>query len=661
MQSGMSSYRRELQGAGRDQGILDKQMRAFGTTLRYALAGGVLFGTMQAIRTLGDFQQKLGQISAIGSSDKFPLVGRQLDQLGASLLRISTETVTPIGELQDAVTNLYSTVDGLSPDQAVNTIETIAKVARISQADITDTTQAVLGMVNAFDKGMKNVPSIGDQFFQVTKYASGGLDFSRTYAQQLGKLSQTAKLGDFSLEEMSAIAIAGSKFSGSPATNLRGQAQLQRTVKNPSNAKSEPFYNLAGVSKSQRLEMSGYDVLMKLLTYANSLTEGGKGAFMSGAFTRAESRNIATVLSYSMTPDQIAKGSERKTLGEYLRLSSPEVRATESNQAFERYMKMASISQSGKAMQDFSIAFANSFNPLIQPAASGLTKGSLAFQGFAKDNPEAVMGITGAVGAGLVAARMYGKRVPLRALPMAGAAADVLQGGAMRGDSPMNPLYVIVVAELLGRGSGGWKRGVQQYPGPIGPMNRPGTAGGMPAPSKWSRLTGSLPAVGYIGATALGAYLMQKASQDENLERQGGHHPILDSLRNKKGGIRIPGLFNPMGGGGFGGFNIGGSRTQATPEQAAILDRLKRGYINEQSAERMLEKVSPRLKASESLAVGEKALKISGNATVTVNVDQTDAKGNVTRKVTKVPLPLFGQFTAPAPQTAGKNKTTRGK
>jgi hypothetical protein len=71
---------------------------------------------------------------------------------------------------------------------------------------------------------------------------------------------------------------------------------------------------------------------------------------------------------------------------------------------------------------------------------------------------------------------------------------------------------------------------------------------------------------------------------------------------------------------------------------------------------------TPRLKAAESMldkAVAAGGITVKGNATITVNVDSTDSKGNTTRKSSKVPLPLFGQFTPPAPQTGGKPKTAR--
>jgi hypothetical protein len=648
MQAGVSGFRRELQGASRDQGVLDKQMRAFGTTLRYALAGGAIFGTINAISKLGDFQAKLGNISAIGSSAQYPLVGKQLDQLGDQLLRVSTETVTPINQLEEAVTNLYSTVDNISPDQAVSTIETVAKTARISQADITDTTQAILGMMNAFDKSMQDIPSLGDEFFTVTKYASGGVDFARVYAQQLGKLSQTARQGGFTLEEMSAIAISASKFGGSPASNLRAQAQLQRTVLTPSNKKSEAFYQEAGVGKVARRGMNGFEVLMKLLTYANTLDTGRKREFMAGAFTRAESRNIAQLLSLSLTQAQLQTGAKRETLGTYLGYTGREARTRTAADAFSRVMDMNSIQQAGQAMQNASIAIADAFSPIINPASRGITRSSLWLQRQSAEHPHEVAGVLGASAAGLFAARMFGRgglggRLGGAGL-RAGAISDIATGGKIRGDSPLNPLYVVMVSELLGR-----NRGINQFPGGQGPAGMPPAASGR---GLISRIFGPATWFGK-GASKLGRSAI----------------PGMDAAM--LGGLAIPLALDQLG---ISWLDYGANDAKnlsAFPRVNRLIHRdlKKRPFESLSPAEQRAmvmtrDMTVPRLKAAEAMldsAVGGVNGHVTGKATVTVNLDQADAKGNVQRKTVKVPVPLFGAFTSPAPQTAGKNKTTRGK
>jgi hypothetical protein len=116
-----------------------------------------------------------------------------------------------------------------------------------------------------------------------------------------------------------------------------------------------------------------------------------------------------------------------------------------------------------------------------------------------------------------------------------------------------------------------------------------------------------------------------------------------------------------------------GGDVSAFPRVNRLFNRLQKGADissfspAEQQAIRSMGNYSmatapkPRLKAAEAILDNAVAagIRVHGNATVTVNVDTTDAKGNVTRKSTRVPLSLSNQFQPPAPQTAGKNKTTR--
>jgi len=666
MEAGMSGYKRQLMGVNNEQSMLNKQMKAFGTTLRYALAGGALFGTINAISKLADFQAKLGNISAIGASAANPLVGKQLDQLGNSIIKMSTDTITPVNQLQDAVTNLYSTVDDISPDQAVKTIEIIAKAARISQADITDTTQAVLGMMNAFDKGMVDIPKLGAEFFTVTKYASGGADFARIYAQQLGNLSKTARQGGFTVEEMSALAIAGSKFAGSPAANLRAQSQLQRTILTPSNKKSESYYEQAGVGKAARRQMDGFEVLNKILTYANTLEIGRRREFIAGAFTRAESRGIAQLLTGLVGKDKLAPGSKLRTLDEYLGLTRRGQSVKEFDAAYKRVQDRSALQRAGISMQNTTLAAANDFNPFLNPLAKGVTYANKKFQAESADHPKAIAGIIGAVGAGLVAARMLGKKGLGGRLGGAGmlaaAAEDAATGGKVRGDSPFNPLYVVLVSELLGRG-----QGFGQYKRPIGPLTEAEAAAEKAAQEaktasragrfarfggvlkKFGGLAGAAPLAKYGIRVPLGLGTAATAEIIALLATPGAGHT------NNMGDIRdsFPRLSRLTNRASKPGFNF----NALSPVEQQALKSLS-GYS-------LANAPQPRLKAAETMM--DNAVKaglngkISGHATVTVNIDQHDAKGNVVRKVTKVPLPMFGSFTGPAPQTAGKNKTTRGK
>jgi hypothetical protein len=643
MESGLGHMRREMRGASHEQGLLDKQMRAFGTTLRYALAGGALFGTVSAIRNLGEFQAKLGEISAIGSKGGLDLTGRQLDDLGAKILKVSTDTAIPVSEIQEAIVNLYSTIEDITPDQAVRAIETIARTARISQADITDTTQALLGLVNAYNRSPNEIPKFGNEFFQVTRLSAGGANFAAQYAQQLGNISATGRLSRFTPEETMALTIAGSRFGGSAARNLRGQAQLQRNILNPGNKKSESFYDVAGVGKANRASMTGMEVLMKLLTYANTLNENQKGTFLKGAFTRAESLGQATMYSQLLTRSQIAPGSKNKTIAEYL--DDVKNSAGEADKAMDRAMDMRRIQQAGNAMSNFSIAFAGAFNPILQPTAKGIVGATSRFQDLSHDHPNAVMGGALGIGAALIALRKFTTRGPgLGGLAAVGAVGDTLSGSKVRGDSPMNPLYVIVVSQLLGGKN--YMPGRNQFPGGQGPAQMPPVVGGRFG--RFSKIgallgAGTLARMASMGAPEMAIPMVLESlgiKMDYMKPKDTSAFPRINRLLHRDIKKRPFESLSPA-------------------EQQAL--KLTRDYGGFGPFGQKSGMTAPRLKAAESLLEGAlgQGISVHGSANVTVNIDHTDAKGNTKRTTTSVPVPLFGAFTTPAPQTKGRPKTAR--
>src|SRR4051812_22444986 len=86
MTTGFTRYRREAEATSRTQGMLNNQMRALGTTLRYTFAGSAVYGVASMVRELGQFQARLGEISSIATTTGGqPLVGRGLDELGDRL------------------------------------------------------------------------------------------------------------------------------------------------------------------------------------------------------------------------------------------------------------------------------------------------------------------------------------------------------------------------------------------------------------------------------------------------------------------------------------------------------------------------------------------------------------------------------------------------
>ena len=70
MAGGMTNIGRAAMQTTRQSSLLDQQMRAFGTTMRYAFAGSVLFGATRMLTTLRETQRQLGLIAVLGDFSK---------------------------------------------------------------------------------------------------------------------------------------------------------------------------------------------------------------------------------------------------------------------------------------------------------------------------------------------------------------------------------------------------------------------------------------------------------------------------------------------------------------------------------------------------------------------------------------------------------------
>jgi hypothetical protein len=274
MEGGFSRFRRGIDATGKSMGFLSGQMRAFSTTLKYAFAGTAIFGTLEMVKNLGEFQAKLGEIQAIASGPGgVPLLDQQIDDLGRRLIDVSNATTQPIADLQEGVMNLYSTIGDVPPNEAADMMQTISEVAITSQSNIQDTTQALLGMLNAFGRGTGDLKTFGNEFYNVIRL-SAGMPGS-VYAQKLGPLAASASLGQFTPEQMGALAIGATRSGGSASTNMTYLSQMLMYLMHPTTAKAKGALASVGLNEQQRLQLGGWGTLKKFLGAVNARVESG--------------------------------------------------------------------------------------------------------------------------------------------------------------------------------------------------------------------------------------------------------------------------------------------------------------------------------------------------------------------------------------------------
>lgn len=650
MRSGFTGLRGDISRSSREVNQFERQWRAMETTMRYALAGGAVYGGVSAIRGLGEYQAKLGEIAAVADDPR--LTGKGLDDLGNRLVRISSETATPIGDLQEGVLNLYSTIGNVPGNEAAQMMETIAAVSRTSQSDINDTTTALLGMINAFGRGTDELPKFGDEFMKVIQLSAGMP--GHIYSQQLGRLQSSAVLGHFNPEQMNALAIGATRFGGSSATNMRGLAQMMTNVMNPNSPKAEKAFAEIGLTPERRQAMGGWETLMTVLRAANSRggvqgnipkftddmeisddmdlgLSGGGAELLSGLFPRVEGRRIAAVLSQLMTTQQ-TEGTKNLTLDTYLQQVAASAGTVD--EAMGRAMDRRRILTAGNAIHNMGLEIATAFGPIIDLTARGV----IGAEGQIRDN----RGLAAGALAGGAAAAFFGRRFLGPGHAAVSQIEGMASGNTALGSTPSNPMFVAVVYSLSG-----WGRGGGGVPGTGG--GKPGGGGNTRSAGRFGKYLPGLGALGLAEGIAIAAPvaalfgLNDLDKRTQHVAGQGiGDHRMLNYLKkDRAGGFSVPFLWN------------NDTSKHLSSQEERIMERLKKGYINEDSAERMLRKAAS---ADEMKRAG------LGNwkASLEVTVHQKDTAGKSIR-TDKVTIPALPDFAQPAPMTRGKNKTTRGR
>jgi hypothetical protein len=171
---------------------LSNQWKALGTTIRYA-TGQAVFGMAQMVGQLKEMQVQMGLISAIGTTTGGrPIAGAQLNDLMGDIRRGAVESLTPVKDYTNAVVNLLSTVQNVPRSQITGIVTDVAQAAQLAQVSVEDAMKAFSTMPVAFgmQANQKNIHTMAQQFYLLTRLAPGG---PAAGAQIIGQLGQLAR------------------------------------------------------------------------------------------------------------------------------------------------------------------------------------------------------------------------------------------------------------------------------------------------------------------------------------------------------------------------------------------------------------------------------------------------------------------------------------
>ena len=259
---------------------LNAQWRAIGTTVRYAIAGGITFGAARMIGQLRDINNQLGQMQALSGIGGTMFSDRVVNQLGNNLQRTALDTITPLNEVNDAAVNFLSTVQNVDPSNLPDMLTQIGQGAKLAQTPIEDLTQAATTFQIAFQRAVD--PTTIGQFTrmwaQLIGVAPGGIAAAPTIAQAIPGLASMFQLAPgknvpaaTGQAQLFGLTLGALRTGMPPATAMRGLTYLLQSIAQPTGGARKA---LAGIGITpQTVEQQG--IFANLMRLLNTITHTG--------------------------------------------------------------------------------------------------------------------------------------------------------------------------------------------------------------------------------------------------------------------------------------------------------------------------------------------------------------------------------------------------
>src|SRR5436190_212000 len=510
------AFTNQVSQASRMSTVLNNQWKAIGTTIRYAMAGGLIFGARNVFSQFKDIQRQLGLISAIGEFQGpggrgVAATGDRLQALAGRLRNLAVETRTPINEMNDAAINFLSTVQKVPEDQLTPMLRVIAEGAQLAQVSSEDATKAFTTMNIAFGRSvnLKNVQRMANEFFILTKQAPGGVAAGQQIIGQLGLLAQTTRAAHGTPQDMFSLLLSTLRAGIPPAQSARGLQFMLQTVGLPGSQTKASREAMASIGILPGSPMSAQERITRIMRHARELgvkghlTQAGRnmeedtlmgleelppgqaaqrlgvsgpgGEFLATVFRRIHALRTALAISGQIDTGQAQKDfklltdAERGHIQDINRLSK----------AWQNFANQTKLQEATIAIQAMQQQVIQSFAPVFKFVARGTT----GFQHLMSRHEDATrrIAIGSAIGLGALGLARFtrlGNLPGIRRLPgarsilganLAGlATANAVQamatgGSGQLGSSPQNPIYAVIVYDLY-RGATG--RGINEPPTP---------------------------------------------------------------------------------------------------------------------------------------------------------------------------------------------------
>ena len=673
----------QMDRQSRKMSLWGQQMRAIGTTIRYALAGATVYAVASAVSSLGEFENKLGVIDSlaakIGRGGKLEGLGQGLNRLGDYALRMSNKFGIAVDDIQQHMIAFYSSFTAPEGEAGLRQLreftQSMANLTLISEG--ADPAQMARGLASM----SRNV-----QTGQLPKGRSGDLASAFAYliskspiirgedvARDVGRLSGARVASRMTPEEILGVYLGASMAGGSTAVVGRGVSQLLTTgiVRPRTKEEKAAFVQAVGTSDPTQLRaLGGMEILRRMMKAVapggSRLSRGQQGILGNEDVTDEDALGALGAtkgINLTLATQLFGRQESLRVFLNLLSQGGPQalnrfvesVKDAEKNNIAQQRADMVNsrrwYQQLSQSQKNLGLTVTRGLEPFFKPVSGGVRR----LSDMAIGHPTASVGVIGGVAAASLATRialgsglggLLGRglgRIPgLRRAGLGGVlarapefgAAQLIGGGIgafqatgigeTKAGGRSNPLWVVIDPQSwffpgAPSGQGVAPQGPVQPIGPGGSRMNPKTAGGR------SRLP--LTIGPGLGAAAIIGTLLATPGASSGYGTVG--RVVKEHAQDLRPYPRIAQILTRFM-----------DNKEMTPRETKVIDALFQKGANHlfpKAAQRVL---------------------IEGEATAEVTVKLTDAEGHKITEKTKsgVPVKLWSRGN---PQHRGRQRSTR--
>ena len=696
---GLVGFDRQVRSHTRNLGLWGQQMRAVGTTIRYALAGATVYGVATAVTGLGQFLDRLGEIDALAGKieqgGRLTSLGRDLNDVGDIAVNLSNTFGIAVDDIQQHMIRFYSSFgNDVRGRQGLSMLreyaDTMAEITMFAEgADPQALGGGIAGMIiGATPAGQRvdiarQAPRMRDiiaQVLQSTPTVRG-----EDIARDIGRLGAAQTAARMTPEEIWAVYGLAARSGGSPAVIGRGVTQLlaDEIIRPQTEDQQRAFRQVGLPTDPTRLrELGGFQILERMMRavapggarFSNPQALGVEGLSPEAAVAAAGGRGINLTLASQLFGQQesfrqflnlMAQGGT-EALQDFIDSIEMAKDANLGEQMADQRNRQRAYQQLGQVQRNVGLTVARGVDPALRPLVHQINE---LGRWITRQNPTAVAGGVGAAGGAALASRlifgaglmgMAGRgmakipglnklagrfpglmnRAPqLAAAAVVGSGLDAFQAtgvGEQRAGSRANPYWVVV--DPLSWFMPGAPSGMGGGEGTVAGGGR----SGRPRPPAW------LLGAGFAGsAAALAAGITQipgaTRTGDAEMQHRARFQQWIAQARGA-GATRTAALFQ---------------RAMRMDDPANLGEFEKRvfrlGMTNPRAAERMLTQAQMRRQGGGGVGA---ALTVEGGTVVKfVTTPAMDKLLRIADREPFVPVKLIN--VQPAPRFRGQQKTQR--